>query len=474
MSNEKLEHKASRGNLKFLPTITAIVLTILTFQPFTTDISLYDGKGTGKYGGWSFLLYFDDEFNFNLHRPQLNSLSPLNIGHLFEILRSDGINVYEPIWCLWKAACIDFIGLDPWRLRLISLTLHIINANILLPHWMQLMFQNLLPPSKQPNVLFFSLSSFIFAIHPLNVEVIGWLSAQGYVLSLFFALLSNIYFELSILHSFNFVYTIISILCYISASFSKAPGVIIAVFQIFRLASCVNFATIHCCVKMKEMEYDDDADGSNDSSSGDDNGDYEEEKEEEERGGDCIEEKRSRQRIKNKSNLHTKKISTKAEMVRKNVNIFPFVIFASLIAIVAVIIGVIIIKANTNKGTVNVGHSSHLFGRLARSAVIIWNFTCRLIYPFDLRIHYNAGVASLFHAGRILSRSQTGDTDFYLDSQQVEYPQLPAAAITLAFVLLFVITFLFLANSLNSPVRFPTTHMYTSRYMLSLLKFILF
>ena len=131
---------------------------------------------------WQLSSYWDDKFNF-LDFPHLNTLKPYSLVHILDILKHKGINVREPIGNLMKAAVFDIIGLNPAKLRVFSLLLHTVNA-ILLFVWLSKLCRIFHPCIESKLVT--SMVAIVFLVHPLNVEVNAWLSAQNYTSSLLF------------------------------------------------------------------------------------------------------------------------------------------------------------------------------------------------------------------------------------------------------------------------------------------------
>ena len=126
---------------------------------------------------WAFSAYFDDSYNF-LENPQVSTLIPLNVQHIAEIARFQGINVWEPVWNFFRAAEMDLLGADPRSLRTVTLSLHSLNAFLLFTLLCALIGSSWLRQGVCAAV------ALIWWLHPLHVEVVGWLSAQGYALAL--------------------------------------------------------------------------------------------------------------------------------------------------------------------------------------------------------------------------------------------------------------------------------------------------
>jgi hypothetical protein len=147
---------------------------------------------------WRFSGVFDDSYNF-LEFPELNTLTPSALPfsqHFFKIIIHRGINVYEPVASILKAAYIDIVTLDPKKLRIVSLSNHLLNS-LLLFVWLKCLARSFNFQKISNELLIFV--SIMFFIHPLNMEVTGWLSAFSYVPALTFSLLSSISLEKSLI-----------------------------------------------------------------------------------------------------------------------------------------------------------------------------------------------------------------------------------------------------------------------------------
>ena len=161
-------------------------------------------------GEWSFLHTWDDESNF-VDNPRILSFTADNIKAFFTDVR---INVFEPFGWTLKAAIVAFfrtctfggdnytgVDIDPeegirseW-FRQITVVLHSINSMIL-----HLVIFDLVcifrckEEGDSKAILSAAITaasvSTYWAIHPVNVETIGWPSAQPYSLALMFVLLS--------------------------------------------------------------------------------------------------------------------------------------------------------------------------------------------------------------------------------------------------------------------------------------------
>ena len=188
-------------------------------------------------GDWEFSKYLDDHFNF-IDYPALNSLLPWSWTHWREIVMHNGINVFEPVANLFKALVIDVVGLDSRKLRLISFSIHTLNA-IFLGVWLGL----LLSPGQERKRsswrhCLIAFGCMLWWLHPMCVEAVGWISAFGYPLALLQCLLSCICVELALKNKARTPWAELTaaLLLYVTSCLSKAPSIVLAVVHIFRLA----------------------------------------------------------------------------------------------------------------------------------------------------------------------------------------------------------------------------------------------
>ena len=157
---------------------------------------------------WKYLLYNDDVFNFleayGVNRTHVYVTSFDSFDNLKYTASLPGINVYEPAWNLYKACIMYFWSSDSRCIRIVSACNHLLNAVLLYSYmYIAMTPQN---QSKSSRASINSsvtgsvclLLSFVFLVHPLNVSVIGWCSAQGYVISLTLGLCSSISLETSL------------------------------------------------------------------------------------------------------------------------------------------------------------------------------------------------------------------------------------------------------------------------------------
>ena len=125
-----------------------------------------------RYG---FISFDDDAYVFENPRV-LAGLSPSGIRWAFT-------TVHEQYWLpvLWLSFMTDasLFGPEPWGFHLVSILLHA--ANALLIFWILLRLTRARWPS--------AFIAALFAVHPLNVEAVVWITARKDTLSSFFWLL---------------------------------------------------------------------------------------------------------------------------------------------------------------------------------------------------------------------------------------------------------------------------------------------
>lgn len=174
-------------------------------------------------GNLEFLKYFDDYYNF-VDKPEQVTLFPLLNGThwIHDLLGAKGLNVYEPVGQVIKAASVDFFGLDSQNLHIFSLLVHTFNA-VLLSHWLRM--------TASTSTVVSNMVAMLFWVHPLNVEVVGWLSAQNYLFAMSFSLLFVMYIE----SNWSLQNPAVSVALFLLAAFSKASAITVVPLAVMRL-----------------------------------------------------------------------------------------------------------------------------------------------------------------------------------------------------------------------------------------------
>lgn len=128
----------------------------------------------------NFIYQFDDDL-YVTDNPDIKALSA---GNLYRMFTTSYVGLYLPLTMLSYAIEYHFFGLDAPAFHLTNLLLHLINV------W--LVF--LLILKLKPNVYVASLVAFVFALHPMHVESVTWISERKDVLYLLFYLAAAIFY----------------------------------------------------------------------------------------------------------------------------------------------------------------------------------------------------------------------------------------------------------------------------------------
>jgi protein O-mannosyl-transferase len=192
---KKVEAKVFKHKLWL---VVLIVLTFITFTP-----SLQNG-----FVNW------DDDW-FIQENPQVLELSVESLPTLFgEYYKGQ----YAPVTTLFLGLEYHLSGGKPFLLHLFSLLFHLINILLVF-----LIVDTLVKHKKIA-----LLTAALFALHPLQAESIGWISAQKVVLYTLFFLLSLWNYIKYVKSEFNLSYLLLSLLFFVLAFLSKEQAVTLA------------------------------------------------------------------------------------------------------------------------------------------------------------------------------------------------------------------------------------------------------
>ncbi|OFX73026.1 MAG: hypothetical protein A2X12_02555 [Bacteroidetes bacterium GWE2_29_8] len=158
-----------------------------------------------------FVNWDDDEYIVNNELIKQNDLQSI-----IQIFTSNYLLNYQPITLLFYKITYLLFNLNASAFHLLNIILHIINS-ILIYRLIRLLFNN--------NLLAF-LSTLLWAIHPMQVESVVWLSEMKNLLFVLFGLLSIISFHKYILSKSNKDLSI-SLIFYLLSVLSKGTGVTI-------------------------------------------------------------------------------------------------------------------------------------------------------------------------------------------------------------------------------------------------------
>ena len=137
-------------------------------------------------------------------------------------------------------------ALSPRMYRVVSLILHVINVILLLFVTRPFVDDAIIGPcvsicsdpklQKWISILTTAglvLGTCLYAVHPLNVQVVAWPSCLPYELSAIFCLLSFWAYVLDKRKAGTMMFKVVSVACYVAATFCKAPAVVLpAVFLV--------------------------------------------------------------------------------------------------------------------------------------------------------------------------------------------------------------------------------------------------
>ena len=133
-------------------------------------------SGTLNYG-----ILTNDDTDFFTKYPEILNLSWNNILLYFS---SYHVTLYQPLTVLTFAINYSFSGTSPIALHAVNILFHLLNVILVF------IFFNTLLKKSVPALLI----AFLFAIHPINVEAITWISARSSVMYACFYLLALIFY----------------------------------------------------------------------------------------------------------------------------------------------------------------------------------------------------------------------------------------------------------------------------------------
>eukprot|EP00937_MAST-01D_sp_MAST-1D-sp2_P005171 g5171.t1 len=157
------------------------------------------GIGAAAYwplctGAWSFMKSWDDDTNY-LENDLFRSLS---LQHLWRMMTTTMINVYEPAGWLLKALVFAAFGLSSRAFRAASFVLHVCNAALAATVAERILAlvdgadgcTSNTAGRRRARALGCLAGAAVFIAHPVHAEIVGWPSCLPYALACFFALIS--------------------------------------------------------------------------------------------------------------------------------------------------------------------------------------------------------------------------------------------------------------------------------------------
>ncbi len=161
------------------------------------------------------ILNFDDLEYYNMY-PEVVDLSWASVKKIFT---SYYLIMYQPLPVLTFAINYAMTGMEPMPIHLVNVVMHLINI------W--LVFKFICELTDKKNIAL--IVAFLFALHPMNVEAVSWMSARSssmYVLFYLLALRSYVRYHKT---NFQTKHLVIAALYFIVSLFSKAQAVTLPV-----------------------------------------------------------------------------------------------------------------------------------------------------------------------------------------------------------------------------------------------------
>jgi len=142
----------------------------------------------------------------------------LSCNNIIKIFSNTYVGMYQPIPTITYAIEYKFFNNNPSVYHTTNIFLHLIN--ILLVFWLLLLWTG-------GNRLAAAIATSLFALHPMNVETVAWLSTRSNLILTMFSLLSLISYLKYIKSGYRKTYYILTLFCFILALFSKSQSIIL-------------------------------------------------------------------------------------------------------------------------------------------------------------------------------------------------------------------------------------------------------
>ena len=178
------QRSRSRGVFDLSPAFSdwAVATLIVAFTAIAFFPTLQNG-----FVNW-------DDYENIVNNPHYRGLGWSQIGWMFTTFHH---SLYRPL--TWISLGLDYIlwGMNPLGYHLTSILLHAANAVLffyLAQRLLTLCHRTAVPGRDLPVRIAAGFAALIFAIHPLRVEPVAWVSARNDLLSAFFFLLTVIFY----------------------------------------------------------------------------------------------------------------------------------------------------------------------------------------------------------------------------------------------------------------------------------------
>jgi protein O-mannosyl-transferase len=187
---------------KYLNIITLACILLLTAIIYYKSVSF-------EFINW------DDDRNV-YENPDIRSLSTQNIQKIFS---SAYLKMYQPITTLSYAVEFKIKGANPHIYHIHNLLLHLLNC-LLVFIFVFLLFRH---------TIFAALVAFLFALHPMHVESVVWITERKDVLYSFFYLLSLIAYIRYLRKGKSIRWLLLSLLFFLISLCSKSAAITLPV-----------------------------------------------------------------------------------------------------------------------------------------------------------------------------------------------------------------------------------------------------
>lgn len=217
ISRENSKHFSDPRRLTYTAATLVGLITLFVFLPAV----------------WFEFLNWDDDRNILLNQ----SFRGLGLDQVSWAIRTYHLGVWQPL--AWVLFGFQYVvgGLDHRVYHGFSIALHVINA-VTLFFLARLLIQRAQSDPERPFNLTAAtvgaaLAAILFAVHPLRVEPVGWVSCQPYLPSAFFAMLSVILYvcghEPGAGPRHRRKAVVAAFVCYLAALMFKAPAITLPV-----------------------------------------------------------------------------------------------------------------------------------------------------------------------------------------------------------------------------------------------------
>ena len=194
-----------------------IVLTLI----ISVVIPIYFQSLNGEFLHW-------DDREYVLYNVHVHSITIDNLLWMFTQYHQ---NNWHPL--TWLSHSIDYLiwGNNSWGHHLSNVIFHILNAMLVFSIFQKILMRSLITENEwykpsQNNRIFIAsaLCALIFAVHPLNVESVVWISERKNLLYAFFFLLA-IYMHLLYINTENYIYKVGTFIAFLCSALSKSMAI---------------------------------------------------------------------------------------------------------------------------------------------------------------------------------------------------------------------------------------------------------